>query len=114
MITLALTGIIVGLVATVASLAKDRNRYHDISNETIKELALLEKDRDYWRDMAVEMTDKYIYESGVLDDFVDPTEEDISNPFAVEHIEGCTVSAVTYVRDEDGNIRATNIEYERN
>ena len=78
-----LTGLVAGLTVTVAVLARDKNRYRDISNETIKELAILEKeydsleaeileagaeimaleaDRDYWRDMAVEMTDRYIDE----------------------------------------------------
>ena len=69
MMNIILTGLVAGLVVTVALLARDRNRYYTISNETIKELAILEKeynsleaDRDYWRDMAVEMTDKYIDE----------------------------------------------------
>ena len=83
MMNIILTGLVAGLVVTVALLARDRNRYYTISNETIKELAILEKeyneldamvleagaeiialeaDRDYWRDMAVEMTDRYIDE----------------------------------------------------
>lgn len=83
MMNIILTGLVAGLAVTVALLARDRNRYYTISNETIKELAILEKeyneleaeileagaeimaleeDRDYWRDMAVEMTDKYIDE----------------------------------------------------
>ena len=69
MMNIILTGLVAGLVVTVALLARDRNRYYTISNETIKELAILEKeynsleaDRDYWRDMAVEMTDNYIDE----------------------------------------------------
>ena len=83
MMNIILTGLVAGLTVTVAVLARDKNRYRDISNETIKELAILEKeydsleaeileagaeiialeeDRDYWRDMAVEMTDRYIDE----------------------------------------------------
>ena len=69
MMNIILTGLVAGLVVTVALLERDRNRYYTISNETIKELAILEKeydsleaDRDYWRDMAVEMTDRYIDE----------------------------------------------------
>ena len=83
MMNIILTGLVAGLAVTVALLARDRNRYYTISNETIKELAILEKeydsleaeileagaeiialeeDRDYWRDMAVEMTDRYIDE----------------------------------------------------
>ena len=83
MMNIILTGLVAGLIVTVALLARDRNRYYTISNETIKELAILEKeyneldamvleagaeimaleaDRDYWRDMAVEMTDRYIDE----------------------------------------------------
>lgn len=83
MMNIVLTGLVAGLAVAVALLARDRNRYYTISNETIKELAILEKeydsleaeileagaeiialeaDRDYWRDMAVEMTDRYIDE----------------------------------------------------
>ena len=89
MITIALTGLVTVLAGTVAVLVRDRNRYRAISNDTIKELAILEKeydelvaevleagaeiialekDRDYWMNMAVDMTDRYIDESGVLDD----------------------------------------------
>lgn len=83
MMNIVLTGLVAGLAVTVALLARDRNRYYTISNETIKELAILEKeydsleaeileagaeimaleeDRDYWREQAVEMTDRYIDE----------------------------------------------------
>ena len=83
MITIVLTGLVIGLAGAVALLVRDRNEYRAITNETIKELAILEKeydeldamileagaelmaleaDRDYWRDMAVEMTDRYIDE----------------------------------------------------
>lgn len=92
MMNIVLTGLVAGLAVTVALLARDRNRYYTISNETIKELAILEKeydsleaeileagaeimaleeDRDYWRDMAVEMTDRYIDE--VMGDLPEPT-----------------------------------------
>ena len=83
MMNIILTGLVAGLAVAVALLVRDRNRYRAISNETIKELAILEKeydeldamileagaelmaleaDRDFWRDMAVEMTDRYIDE----------------------------------------------------
>ena len=121
MMNIVLTGLVAGLTVTVALLAKDRNRYYTISNETIKELAILEKkydeleaDRDYWRDMAVEMTDRYIDELGVLDDFVDPTEEEINNPFAVEHIDGYDVTEAKYVRDANGNWIVVDTHYEKN
>ena len=92
MINIILTGLVAGLAVTAALLARDRNRYYTISNETIKELAILEKeydelvaevleagaelmaleaDRDYWREQAVEMTDKYIDE--VMGDLPEPT-----------------------------------------
>lgn len=92
MINIVLTGLVAGLAVTVALLARDRNRYYTISNETIKELAILEKeydsleaeileagaeiialeeDRDFWREQAVEMTDKYIDE--VMGDLPEPT-----------------------------------------
>lgn len=83
MMNIVLTGLVAGLTVTVALLVRDRNRYYTISNETIKELAILEKeydsleaeileagaeimaleaDRDFWREQAVEMTDRYINE----------------------------------------------------
>ena len=83
MMNIVLTGLVAGLAVAVALLARDRNRYYTISNETIKELAILEKeydsleaeileagaelmaleaDRDFWREQAVEMTDRYIDE----------------------------------------------------
>lgn len=83
MMNIALTGLVAGLAVAVALLARDRNRYYTISNETIKELAILEKeyneleaeileagaeimaleeDKEYWMNMAVEMTDRYIDE----------------------------------------------------
>jgi hypothetical protein len=92
MMNIVLTGLVAGLAVTVALLARDRNRYYTISNETIKELAILEKeydeldamvlkagaeimaleaDRDYWRDMAVEITDIYVDE--VMGDIPEPT-----------------------------------------
>lgn len=92
MMNIILTGLVAGLTVTVALLARDRNRYRAISNDTIKELAILEKeydeldamileagaelialekDRDFWREQAVEMTDKYIDE--VMGDLPEPT-----------------------------------------
>ena len=92
MITIALTGLVTVLAGTVAVLVRDRNKYRAISNDTIKELAILEKeydeldamileagaelmaleaDRDFWRKQAVEMTDKYIDE--VMGDLPEPT-----------------------------------------
>lgn len=83
MMNIILTGLVAGLTVAVALLVRDRNRYYTISNETIKELAILEKeydsleaeileagaeimaleaDRDFWREQAVEMTDRYIDE----------------------------------------------------
>lgn len=135
MMNIVLTGLVAGLAVTVALLARDRNRYYTISNETIKELAILEKeyneleaeileagaeimaleaDKEYWMNMAVEMTDKYIDELGVLDDFVEPTEEEINNPFAVEHIDGYDVTEAKYVRDANGNWITVDTHYEKN
>ena len=37
----------------------------------------------------------------------------VDNPFAIEHIDGFDATKITYVRDEDGNIRATDIVYEQ-
>ncbi len=37
----------------------------------------------------------------------------VDNPFAVEHIDGFDATKITYVRDENGNIRATDIVYEQ-
>ena len=46
-------------------------------------------------------------------DYMD-TEEDMSNPFAVEHIEGYDVTEVKYVRDENDNWIASDTHYEKN
>ena len=103
MMNIVLTGLVAGLAVTVALLARDRNRYYTISNETIKELAILEKeydsleaeileagaeimaleeDRDYWMNMAVEMTDKYIDEL----DIPEPTIEENISMYYVEQL----------------------------
>ena len=37
----------------------------------------------------------------------------VNNPFAIEHIDGFDATKITYVRDENGNIRATDIVYEQ-
>lgn len=107
-----------GTIIALASLIKVTTKIIDDLMEDYEELQLdynrLKEDREYWMNMAVEMTDNYIDELGVLDDFVEPTEEEIDNPFAVEYIDGYDVTEVSYVRDEDGNIRATDIQYERN
>ena len=37
----------------------------------------------------------------------------VNNPFAIEHIDGFDATKITYVRDENGNITATDIVYEQ-
>ena len=107
-----------GTIIALASLTKIATKIIDDLMEDYEELQLdynrLKEDREYWMNMAVEMTDNYIDELGVLDDFVEPTEEEINNPFAVEHIDSYDVTEVSYVRDEDGNWTTTNVHYEKN
>lgn len=86
----------------------------DTIEKIVAELNVVKEDRDYWMNMAVEMTDNYIDELGVLDDFVEPTEEEINNPFAVEHIDGYDVTEAKYVRDANGNWTVVDAHYEKN
>ena len=152
MMNIILTGLVAGLVVTVALLARDRNRYYTISNETIKELAILEKeydeleaeileagaeimaleaDRDYWRDMAVEMTDRYIDEL----DLPEPTVgenismnyverlcrlTDLDNPLADIDRDKCLKDLTEEeweairILNEELPVRFANIEWEEN
>ena len=107
-----------GIIIALASLIKIATKIIDDLMEDYEELQLdynrLKEDREYWMNMAVEMTDNYIDELGVLDDFVEPTEEEINNPFAVEHIDGYDVTAAKYVRDANGNWIVVDTHYEKN
>lgn len=49
-----LTGLVIGLAGAVALLVRDRNEYRAITNETIKELAILEKEYDSLDSMLLE------------------------------------------------------------
>ena len=107
-----------GTIIALASLIKITTKIIDDLMEDYEELQLdynrLKEDREYWINMAVEMTDNYIDELGVLDDFVEPTEEEINNPFAVEHIDGYDVTEAKYVRDANGNWTVVDAHYEKN
>ena len=108
----------IGTIVALASLIKITTKIIDDLMEDYEELQLdynrLKEDREYWMNMAVEMTDNYIDELGVLDDFVEPTEEEINNPFTVEHIDGYDVTEAKYVRDANGNWIVVDTHYEKN
>lgn len=142
MMNIILTGLVAGLTVAVALLARDRNRYYTISNETIEELAILEKeydeldamileagaeimaleeDRDYWMNMAVEMTDRYIDELDdehfsikvyvgsnrlqyacdmltIADDIVSPITEDMQELYVTD-LDEETINKLAVIRD---------------
>lgn len=100
MITIVNVLVGLGFVGTIVALASLISYTKDI----VAELNAVKEDREYWIERAVEYTDLYI-------DTLDLPE--IDNPFAIEHIDGFDATKITYVRDEDGNIRATDIVYEQ-